>query len=384
MINRVDNAMLALQRALSARVIYPPGRQVESCEEHACQKILHLLKFTPKIDVFVLDDRVIFDDTTLPSSDNLINANSLFGLLYLSGVDRITFQHGVDISQIRSLLDELDACRIAESKRLQATTHITFSFIKNVDTTDSSPQNKSLPILDHQMMAGTVSDTWQNIDIGDGFDPDILAGLVTGISQTVQVSNYAMLPLAAIKKHDEYTFVHTINVSILSAALGRLVGFNDAVVYDICMAALLHDIGKRCIPEELLNKYSHLSNDEYKIIQKHPEDGARMLLTSPQVPELAVIVAYEHHIRADGSGYPRVPKGWKLNLASRIVQVADVFDALRTNRSYRKSLPLPKIIDIMQKDVGSFFDADLLELFFQYVTHHHNPDTSNLANQSAP
>ena len=384
MIDKVDNAMLALQRALSARAMYPPGRQVESCEELACRKILHLLKFRQKIDVFVLDGRVIFDDTTLPSSDNLINVNSLFELIYHSGVDRITFQHGIDISQIRSLLDELDVCRIDDSKRLRATTHITFSFIKKVNTTDSSPHHKSLSILDHQKMAVTVSESWQNIDIGDGFDPDKLAGLVTGISQTVQASDYAMLPLAAIKKHDEYTFVHTINVSILSAALGRLVGFNDAVVYDICMAALLHDIGKRCIPVELLNKYTHLTDDEYKIIQKHPEDGARMLLTIPRVPELSVIVAYEHHIRADGSGYPKVPKGWKLNLASRIVQIADVFDALRTNRSYRKSLPLLKIVEIMQKDVGTFFDADLLDLFFQFVTPQQNPDHTTLAIQSAP
>ena len=105
-----------------------------------------------------------------------------------------------------------------------------------------------------------------------------------------------------------------------------------------------------------------------------------MLLATPQVPELSVVVAYEHHIRADGSGYPKVPKGWKLNLASRIVQVADVFDALRTNRPYRKALPLPKIIDIMKKDVGTFFDADLLDLFFEYVAGHHNLDPIKLGN----
>ena len=380
MIELVDRTMLALQRALLARAMYPPGLQVESCEEHAFRKVLHLLKFRQKIDVFVLDDRVIFDDTTLPSSANLISDHSLFGLLFHNGVDRITFQNGVDVNQIRSFLDDLDASRSDDCRRLQATTHINFSFIKKVGTTNSTRPNTSHPILDHQKMSTTVGDTWQKIDCGEGFNPKDLSGLITGISQTIMISDYAMLPLAAIKKHDEYTFVHTINVSILSAALGKLAGFNDVVVYDLCMAALLHDIGKRCIPEELLNKYDKLTDEDFKIIQRHPEEGARMLLATPQVPELSVVVAYEHHIRADGSGYPKVPKGWKLNMASRIVQVADVFDALRTNRPYRKALPLPKIIDIMKKDVGTFFDADLLDLFFEYVAGHHNLDPIKLGN----
>ena len=79
------------------------------------------------------------------------------------------------------------------------------------------------------------------------------------------------------------------------------------------------------------------------------------------------MVAYEHHVRADGNGYPRVPRSWNLNLASRIVQLADVFDALRTNRPYRPSQPVPKIVEIMKHDVGTFFDADLLRVFFEDV-----------------
>ena len=92
-----------------------------------------------------------------------------------------------------------------------------------------------------------------------------------------------------------------------------------------------------------------------------------MLVNTPGVPEVAVIVAYEHHIRADGGGYPRVPRGWRLNLASRVVQLADVFDALRTNRPYRAGMPLPKIIELIKSEVGTFFDADLVKVFFEDV-----------------
>ena len=95
------------------------------------------------------------------------------------------------------------------------------------------------------------------------------------------------------------------------------------------------------------------------------------------MPEIAVVVAYEHHVRADGGGYPRVPKNWRLSLASRIVQLADVFDALRTNRPYRPGLPLPRIIDVMRNEAGTFFDADLLNVFFQEVVSRGIPDPAS-------
>jgi HD-GYP domain-containing protein (c-di-GMP phosphodiesterase class II) len=99
----------------------------------------------------------------------------------------------------------------------------------------------------------------------------------------------------------------------------------------------------------------------------HPVEGARMLINTPGVPDLAPIVAFEHHIRPDGGGYPKVPRGWRLSLASRVVQLVDVFDALRTNRTYRPGLPLPRIVEVMKSEVGTFFDADLLQVFLQEV-----------------
>ena len=113
-------------------------------------------------------------------------------------------------------------------------------------------------------------------------------------------------------------------------------------------------------------------------MQLHPVAGARFLLNTPGVPELAPIVASEHHVRADGSGYPKVPKNWKLNLASRIIQLADVFDALRTTRPYRAGLPVPKVVEVMRHDVGVFFDADLLQIFFEQVVSRGIPEPAEV------
>jgi HD-GYP domain-containing protein (c-di-GMP phosphodiesterase class II) len=102
-------------------------------------------------------------------------------------------------------------------------------------------------------------------------------------------------------------------------------------------------------------------------MKRHPEDGARILLATEGVPELAVVVAYEHHVRFDGSGYPAVPRGWKTSLASAVTQVADIYDALRTDRPYRTGLDRDTIMAMMTADSGTHFEPALLAAFFELV-----------------
>ncbi|MFC1783333.1 HD-GYP domain-containing protein [Planctomycetota bacterium] len=372
MLEAVDSMMMELQRALLAQLIYPAGRHVQACQARACEMVLQILEHRQKVDVFVLDDRVIFDDTTLPSSANLIKG--LFSLLLEQGVDRITFQRGLDIEEIQLLLDELAACKAEESRQMQATAHITFSYIREFDTSDSTQLASRQLKRDGAEMAAVVSDLWQDIDENKDFNSNLFTDIVTSILRTVSDSSNAMLPLLTIKRHDEYTFMHSINVAILSATFCESLGFDNTGIQEMCMAALLHDIGKRNIPKEILNKKGRLTDEETQLIQMHPVEGARMLLVTPEMPELASIVAYEHHVSADGSGYPKAPKGWKLSFASRIVQVVDVFDALRTHRPYRRGLSVPQIHKIVRGDMSACFDADLLDVFFQQIIPRYNPD----------
>ena len=139
----------------------------------------------------------------------------------------------------------------------------------------------------------------------------------------------------------------------------------DALL-DLTVSAVLHDIGKRMIPKSVLNKDGKLTDDEWKIVQRHPVDGALQLFGAPGVPKIAPIVAFEHHMYP-GGGYPQGADGWKMHLASRIVQVADVFDALRTDRPYRAGMSLQEALDILQKDAGTRYEHALLEAFVNRV-----------------
>jgi HD-GYP domain-containing protein (c-di-GMP phosphodiesterase class II) len=135
----------------------------------------------------------------------------------------------------------------------------------------------------------------------------------------------------------------------------------------LILAALLHDVGKQRTPLAILNKPGKLDDPERKQMELHPVTGAAMLLERPGVPDVAPVVAFEHHANLDGTGYPRLIRQPRPHLASQIVHVADVFDALRTNRPYRAALDDAKVRQILLEGAGKQFDPTLVELFLDRV-----------------
>jgi putative nucleotidyltransferase with HDIG domain len=194
-----------------------------------------------------------------------------------------------------------------------------------------------------------------------------LSELVESIRLAVAVGADVCQQLADVKGHDEYTFVHTVNVAILSAALGEAVGMNADAVFDLTMAALLHDVGKQHTPLTILNKPGKLDTGERQKMERHTVDGAAILLSKPGIPDVAPIVAFEHHANLDGTGYPSLIRNKRPHLASQIVHVADVFDALRTNRPYRAAMDPEKVRAILMEGAGKAYDAALVNLFLDRV-----------------
>lgn len=148
----------------------------------------------------------------------------------------------------------------------------------------------------------------------------------------------SLIGLTTIRDYDEYTFTHSVNVCIFSVALGKRVGFTRLQLYDLGLTALLHDIGKARIPLEILNKTTGLDEDEWRIMQAHPWLGALTLFEMrgyAETPYRSILVAHEHHMKVDLTGYPRHIRPRNLALFSRIVAVADGFDAATTRRSYQ-------------------------------------------------
>jgi len=148
----------------------------------------------------------------------------------------------------------------------------------------------------------------------------------------------SLVGLTTIRDYDEYTFTHSVNVCIFSVALGKKLGFTRLQLYDLGMTALLHDVGKARVPVEILNKTTGLDEQEWRVMQGHPWLGALTLFgmrAHDELPYRTILVAYEHHMKTDLSGYPKHLRDRKLGIYSRIVAVADGFDAATTRRSYQ-------------------------------------------------
>jgi HD-GYP domain-containing protein (c-di-GMP phosphodiesterase class II) len=181
---------------------------------------------------------------------------------------------------------------------------------------------------------------------------DVIAGVRLGratglkrVKRAVQMvvdqvlnNEISMVGLTTIRDYDEYTFTHSVNVCIFSVALGKKLGFSKVQLCDLGMAALLHDVGKARVPTEVLNKAGKLDDREWKIIQAHPWYGALTLFSMrgyEEIPYRSVLVAHEHHMKTDLTGYPKVVRPRTLGIFSRIVSVADGFDAATTRRVYQ-------------------------------------------------
>ena len=148
----------------------------------------------------------------------------------------------------------------------------------------------------------------------------------------------SLMGLTTLRDYDEYTFTHSVNVCIFAVALGKKLGFTKLQLYDLGMTALLHDVGKARVPIDILNKKTGLDEDEWRVMQAHPWLGALTLFGLrgyDEIPYRSILVAYEHHMKTDLTGYPRSTRPRALGIFSRIVSVADGFDAATTRRSYQ-------------------------------------------------
>jgi len=192
--------------------------------------------------------------------------------------------------------------------------------------------------------------------------------VVTDIISAIRQGSTVLLNFSPVRVLDEYTFTHSTNVCILTIAQAMALKIKDDLLHDIGVAAMLHDVGKISIPDEILNKPGQLNDKEWECVRKHPQRGAEYLLNKPGIPPLATIVAYEHHMLHDYSGYPKVSPDWRQNLCSRMTAIADFFDALRSKRVYRDSVEMAVICEQMGRMSGNTLEPFLTRNFLSMVT----------------
>ena len=322
------------------------------------------LQGAPSIVIGFLGDEVVVDNLKLPRG-----TASLVGFardLREREIEKITLARGLSREEVRNLLlvfgDRKSPVPLADRLLQKGVRHVTLGKIVVEDVSDDQVGIAAARRV-YSTAVETAESLWQAAKAGDQPDPGAAKKIIDGLARLVTQDRTSLMALTALKKYDNYTFTHMVNVSALAMAQARALNIEGTLLREFGFAALMHDIGKVHTPLEVLNKPDKLTRDEFEIMKRHVVDGAHILRRTPEMPALAPIVAFEHHLKQDLSGYPEKIGSRKLNLCTMIVSIADVFDALRSTRPYRKGLATDRIRNIMGEQGNPAFNQALLKRF---------------------
>lgn len=175
--------------------------------------------------------------------------------------------------------------------------------------------------------------------------------------------------LVGVLHHDYQTFTHSTNVAFYATSLAKSIGIKDeSLLNEIVVGGFLHDLGKLEICDSILNKPGRLTEDEFEIIKNHPISGFRQLCHREDLSLGQLMMVYQHHEKINGSGYPVGMVGNDIHLWARICTVVDVYEALTSNRPYRKAIPKAEVIEMMNRDKRKAFDAEILECWIATIS----------------
>jgi len=358
----MEQLVAAIVAAVNARTLYPAGhpRVVQ-----AVQAILATLADASEdvgsdsVTLLIVGDDLVFGDDVVRNTT--LAQRQFIEILKRRGIERLTLATGITVEECHRFATALAAGDVPESSA-----HIILGRVQ-VSITDEETETSDAAELSYELFK-EVRESFSKFRVDGDIPIAPMEQLVWGFIDSLSKSTRTMLPLARLKEHDEYTFVHAVNVSLLVLAQARSFGIQGGMLHAFGMAALLHDIGKLMVPLEVLNKPGKLEGSQWAVMQSHAEQGAWYLSEMDGAEPLSVIVAYEHHLRFDGKpNYPVTRTARTPNLASRMVAIADSYDAMSTVRPYQQPKNRATAMQILRDRAGTFYDPLLLANFIQLV-----------------
>lgn len=373
----LGQVLAQLNAAVTNTSLYSPTHpQVAQYIEKAHTLLQNLLRIKPDITVMLIGDDLVADQRPLPAGSGYV-ANFV-RIMKKKSIERLSFIDGMQKAELQELIRELAA---SDATSVRSSAGIKLGKVElriKADEElpgggDGSSAPGDPPEAFKELLALTTSELdelkevylsakkHRKIDVR-GID-DMVKGFVKGFRQEIN----PLTLLASLKSSHEYTFTHVTNVCILTMSQAEGLGFSGEHLHQIGVASLLHDIGKIFMPDEILSKPGMLTPEERRTIETHTVKGARYLMGIEGIPKLAILAALEHHQKFDGSGYPSIKGGWTPNITSQMISVADVFDAMRSRRSYQEPLPPEKIEGVLMKGKGTSFNPVLVDRFLSMI-----------------
>lgn len=212
-----------------------------------------------------------------------------------------------------------------------------------------------------------VKSAFDSLRIGKTFDFEPIADSVKKIIDEVVSHPNVVANLSDVRSFDGYTYAHSVNVCVLSILLGLKQELNETRLYELAIGAILHDIGKIMVPVEIIHKPGPLTEDEMSVMKKHTNYGWQILRRHPHIPLASAHIAYQHHERPHGLGYPRQLTSDKISPLAKIVGVADAYDAMTSERIYRRGILPHEALKVMRRLRGVQFESEVVDLLCESV-----------------
>ena len=369
----IGEVITQLTAAVQNVGMYPDDHpQILSPIREAHNVLEELLKTKREITIILIGEYLMVDNRPLMIAGTYEAA--FVRILKKCSIERITFLRGLPLVQLEELIRNLASSSVSS---MRSTRYLKTGKLKLKDGDEDEGMEGSDIELSEEDIAATldlgfdspeqgVQNIYQNV-MKNNINLDRVNEIVLLFMENMRKASHPLKLLAEIKSNDEYTYAHASNVSILTMFLAEHLGFKGSHLNEIGVAAILHDVGKITTPNEILSKPGTLTSDERAVMETHPVLGAIRLMEMQGITNLAVLVAMEHHMKFDGSGYPRIKGGWKTNIVSQMIAIADVFDAVRTNRPYRQPMPQDQIAQILTKGGGTAFNPYLVKCFLDLI-----------------
>lgn len=340
--------LLALYSALRSLKMYPvENATVQKALDDLDAFARALLQAEIELEIRVAGDFIFVNATRLRVElDNYASFSHILamlrafeiGVLHIrSGMERREWQVFLSLLLSISQQPETDERLEVLQERLDGAKVVHLELERAQPEGGSSEESRHQAKRVYAESVAVSRDVISGVRLGRGTRLKRVKRAVQLVVDQVLNNETSMVGMTTVRDYDEYTFTHSVNVCIFSVALGKKLGFSKVQLYDLGMTALLHDVGKARVPAEILNKTGGLEDREWKFIQQHPWLGALTLFgmrAYEEIPYRSILVAHEHHMKMDLTGYPKTIRPRTLGMFSRIVSVADGFDAATTRRVY--------------------------------------------------
>jgi HD-GYP domain-containing protein (c-di-GMP phosphodiesterase class II) len=371
------NLLFSLAAALRALQLYPLENQtVVVALAELSEAAGDVLRAEEQIIVRYVGDFFFINDLRLRID---LQSYATFGIvgrtLHRHGIGQFEIFHGVSLQEWTALLSLLnqdpdleDSFGVfAERLGRTAVLHLAVAPDRHREADTEGTDARSIAKRAYAQGVAVAREVMTGLRIGKGMSLRPVKRAVQSIVDQVLTNETSIVGLTTLRDYDEYTFTHSVNVCIFSVALGKKLGFDKHQLYELGLGALLHDVGKVRMPIEVLNKAGKLTPEEFRAMNEHPAEGLISLFDLRGLSELPLrqmLVAYEHHMKVDQTGYPRSIRPRRNTLFGRIVAVADAFDAATSKRSYQAEPWTPdQVLREMRDNPARGFDPLLVKAF---------------------